>query len=120
MRTASQRLGAAGELAAARFLRENNYEVLDRNWRCQAGELDLVARAGNGQLVAIEVKTRSSQRLGNGFDAINAAKYHRLQKLLIFWAQAHRMFMPQLRVDVVEVYPTAGGFECQLHQDVRS
>ena len=120
MQPAAQRLGAAGEQAAARFLAEHNYEVIDRNWRCQAGELDLVARAGNGQIVAVEVKTRSSKRFGTGFDAVSPVKYRRLNKLLILWAQAHQMFTAQLRVDVIEVYPSGSGFECQLHEEVSS
>lgn len=119
MRTAAQRLGAAGELAATQYLSENHYEILDRNWRCSAGELDAVARASNGQIVAVEVKTRSSTRYGTGFDAITDQKYHRLHKLLILWAQAHRMFIAQPRVDVVEVYPEGRGFTCFVHQSVQ-
>ena len=120
MQTAKQRLGADGEQAAAAFLTGQHYEILDRNWRCPAGELDLVARAGNGQITAVEVKTRSSQRYGSGFEAISAAKFCRLNRLLISWAQCHRMFLAELRVDIVEVYLTATGFECRLHENVRS
>ncbi|WP_190265054.1 YraN family protein [Glutamicibacter nicotianae] len=120
MQTQKQRLGADGERAAAAFLAGQHYEILDRNWRCPAGELDLVARAGNGQIVAVEVKTRSSQRFGSGFDAITPAKFRRLNKLLLFWARSHRLFLPELRVDVVEVYATATGFDCNLHENVHS
>lgn len=120
MQTAKQRLGAAGEQAAAEYLRGHHYEILERNWRSPAGELDLVARAGNGQIVAVEVKTRSSQRFGSGFDAISPAKFRRLNRLLILWAQSHQMFIVQLRVDIVEVYPCTSGFTCQLHEDVHS
>lgn len=74
MRTAAQRLGAVGEAATAAYLSQNHYEILDRNWRCSAGELDAVARLGNGQIVGIEVKTRTSQRFGTGFEAITAQK----------------------------------------------
>ncbi|TAP27179.1 MULTISPECIES: YraN family protein [Micrococcaceae] len=119
MCTAAQRLGAAGEQAAAEYLSHNDYEILDRNWRCSAGELDAVARAGNGQIVAIEVKTRSSQRFGTGFDAINAQKYRRLHKLLILWAQAHAMFIAQPRIDIVEVYPSGDQYLFDLHQSVQ-
>lgn len=120
MRTAAQRLGAAGEQAAAHYLCQQNYQVLDRNWRCSAGELDLVAKDPAGNIVAVEVKTRSSLRFGTGFDAISPAKYRRLLKLLMLWGQAHQLFIPQLRVDVVEVYPNGTGFDCQVHQAVQS
>lgn len=119
MRTAAQRLGAAGEQAAARYLCEHHYEILDRNWRCSAGELDAVARTASGQIAAIEVKTRSSTRYGTGFDAITAQKYRRLHKLLILWAQAHRLFIPQPRVDIIEVYPDGTGYTCLLHPAVQ-
>ncbi|MGQ3384970.1 YraN family protein [Glutamicibacter sp. TV12E] len=120
MRTAAQRLGAAGELAAANYLSDHQYEILDRNWRCSVGELDAVARAGNGQIVAVEVKTRSSTRFGTGFDAITAQKYRRLHRLLILWAQAHRTFIAEPRVDILEVYPQGPGYTFLLHQSVQA
>lgn len=120
MRTAAQRLGAAGEQAASQYLSEHHYQILDRNWRCSAGELDAVAKAENGQIVAIEVKTRSTTGFGTGFEAITAQKYRRLHRLLILWAQAHCLFIAQPRIDIVEVYPHGDQWRFELHQSVQA
>ena len=121
MQTPQQQLGAAGEAAAARYLSGLGWQLLDANWRCRAGELDLVGRDPAGQLAAIEVKTRSTTRYGTGFDAITPAKHQRLHRLLISWAKAHGIYCPVLRVDVIEAYPDGhGGFHCILHERVES
>ncbi|KXC07184.1 YraN family protein [Microbacterium hominis] len=97
-------LGRAGEDRAARHLALNGYTVLDRNWRCAVGEIDIVAVDG-GDLVVVEVKTRRSVMFGHPFDAVDARKRARLWRLAHAWASAH----PDLsrrrrtRVDVIGV-----------------
>ena len=59
-RSIRQRLGRAGENAACELLRCLNMDILARNWRCRAGELDIVARDG-GEIVFVEVKTMRSR-----------------------------------------------------------
>ncbi|MFJ2617767.1 YraN family protein [Glutamicibacter sp. NPDC087344] len=121
MRTTQQQLGDRGEAAAAEFLIAAGYWILERNWRCRFGELDLVARDPAGALAAVEVKTRSSMRFGTGFDAVHPAKFARLQRLLIAWCQAHGSYCPAPRVDVIEVYPAPdGSLSCRHLKDVRS
>ncbi len=72
------RVGKRGEDIANEFLLARGYEVIDRNWRCSAGEIDIVARQGRS-LVVVEVKTRSSLFAGHPFEAITAAKLARLR-----------------------------------------
>ena len=75
-------LGVRGEDAAAAWYRSASYEILDRNWRCAEGEIDLVARsAEGGVLVFCEVKTRSSARFGSPFEAVTPAKQRRVRAL---------------------------------------
>ena len=81
-------LGRAGEARAAAYLRERGYRILDQNWRCRDGEIDLVAAHG-GQLVFVEVKTRRGVGFGHPFDAITARKLARLQRLAVAWVVAH-------------------------------
>ncbi|MGZ0710657.1 YraN family protein (plasmid) [Coraliomargarita sp. W4R53] len=81
--------GRAGEDRAACYLEALGYTVLDRNWRCAAGEIDLVVERGQ-ELVIVEVKTRRSDRFGHPFEAINARKRARLWRLGVAWAIAHR------------------------------
>ena len=69
-------LGAYGERLAAQHLVEQGLVVLDRNWRCDAGEIDLVLREG-AVLVICEVKTRSSDACGTPHEAVTPAKLER-------------------------------------------
>ncbi len=75
-----QALGAYGETLAARHLVEQGMVLLERNWRCEAGEIDLVLRDGD-VLVVCEVKTRSSLRYGTPHEAVTDIKVARLRRL---------------------------------------
>lgn len=88
-------LGRFGEQVAG-------LEVLDRNWTCRHGEIDLVAREGS-VLVVCEVKTRTSTRYGTPFEAVTAAKATRLRRLASAWLDAHDLQPPGVRIDVVSV-----------------
>ncbi|WP_261164159.1 YraN family protein [Microbacterium sp. Marseille-Q6965] len=81
-------LGRAGEDRAADHLRSRGYEILDRNWRCDQGELDIVALGDDG-VVAVEVKTRSGTRFGHPFEAVDERKLRRLWRLAYAWRRAH-------------------------------
>jgi putative endonuclease len=75
-----QGLGRRGERLAADHLAAKGYEILARNWRCETGELDLVARDGSC-LAMVEVRTRRGQKLGTPEDSVTAAKQARLVAL---------------------------------------
>ncbi|MEV4774674.1 YraN family protein [Microbacterium sp. LWH12-1.2] len=85
---AKDELGRAGEERAARHLIDLGYTVLDRNWRCAQGELDIVAVRG-AHLAVIEVKTRRSAAFGHPFEAIDGRKRRRLWQLAHAWVEAH-------------------------------
>ena len=97
-----QALGAWGERRAADHLVGQGMVVLDRNWRCDEGELDLVLREGD-TLVACEVKTRTSFSHGSPHEAVTDAKLARLQRLALRWVEAHGVRPPDVRVDLVAV-----------------
>ena len=97
-----QALGAYGETLAARHLVGQGMVLLDRNWRCEAGEIDLVLRDGD-VLVACEVKTRRSDACGTPHQAVDATKLERLHRLVWLWAQAHGVHPQEVRVDLVAV-----------------
>jgi putative endonuclease len=100
-------LGAYGERLAVRELESAGLEVLDRNWRCSLGEIDIVARAP-GALVVCEVKTRAGTRFGSPIEAITPEKAERLYRLGAAWAAAHGCDDQRLRVDVVSVVLSRG------------
>ena len=88
--------------------------VLDRNWRCDLGELDLVLRDGE-VLVACEVKTRSSGRCGSPHEAIGVAKLARLHDLLWRWCEERGLRPEHTRVDLVAVLRAERGRACLDH-----
>ena len=94
-------LGALGEELAARQLSVAGYETVTRNWRCQAGELDLVARQGEC-LVQVHVRTRRGQALGPPEESITPAKQARLVNLAETYVQAAD-WPGDWRIDVVAV-----------------
>jgi putative endonuclease len=101
-------LGAYGERIAVRVLTDAGLTVLDRNWRCREGELDVVARDGDA-LVFCEVKTRTGTGFGHPVEAVTAEKRRRLRLLARSWLAAHDHHAPDLRFDVVGVHVPARG-----------
>jgi putative endonuclease len=102
--TARQRsaLGAYGEALAAQHLTRQGMVVLDRNWRCEVGELDLVLRDGR-VLVVCEVKTRSSVAYGSPLEAVTEQKAARLRRLAARWLADHDVHPAEVRIDLVGV-----------------
>ncbi|OZB86318.1 MAG: hypothetical protein B7X41_14245 [Microbacterium sp. 14-71-5] len=83
-------LGRAGEDRAAEHLTRLGYRILDRNWRCDEGELDIVAQC-DGVLAFVEVKTRRTLDYGHPFEAIDERKRKRLWRLVHVWVREHPM-----------------------------
>jgi putative endonuclease len=99
---AKDALGRRGEAIAAEHLVARGLTVLDRNWRCPQGEIDLVARDGS-ELVFVEVKTRAGLAYGHPLEAITAAKLARLRRLAAAWCEAHPGGHDRIRIDAVAV-----------------
>ena len=93
-------LGREGEQAAVGYLESCGFRILDRNWRCADGEIDIVA-VERHTLVVCEVKTRSGTRYGTPIDAVGQAKRRRLRKLAALWLSAHGIRFDQVRIDVL-------------------
>lgn len=105
---ARQRTGAAGEQRAADWYVAAGYIIVARNWRCRAGEVDLVASKG-AVVVFCEVKTRSSDRFGSPAEAVTPQKQRRIRQVATAWLQADDVgrgsprVRRQLRFDVASV-----------------
>lgn len=122
----NQAVGAYGERRAAAALEDAGLVVVDRNWRCELGEIDLVAvRPGRGpgdpltrarELVVVEVKTRTSTRFGTPAGQVTAAKAARLRALAARWVQEHPAARSvPVRVDVVGVLLVPGAAPVVQH-----
>jgi putative endonuclease len=99
---ARRALGADGETAVAEWYVEHGYEVVERNWRCRAGELDLVLRRGR-TFVFCEVKTRSSDAFGAPVEAVTRTKQARLRHLAAQWLEEAPLHATDIRFDVASV-----------------
>ena len=97
-----RRLGQQGEVIAADYLGEQGYLILARNWRCSAGELDIVARE-EGTLAFVEVRTRRGDRFGTPEESITPTKQAKLVELAQIYLQEHGLADENWRIDVVAV-----------------
>jgi putative endonuclease len=115
MTSAAERnsLGRYGEALAARRLVDEGMVLLDRNWRCDAGEIDLVLRDGR-TLVVCEVKTRRSVALGHPLAAVTPQKAGRLRRLAARWLAEHDLRPDDVRIDMVGIVrPSRGRVEVE-------
>lgn len=95
-------VGAYGERVAAAHLTAAGMVVLERNWRCAIGEIDIVARDGD-TLVFCEVKTRTGTGFGHPLEAVTARKAARLRRLAAAWTRERGVHLPDIRIDLVGV-----------------
>ena len=107
MRSSRRGLGRWGERVAAEHLEGLGYIILERNYRCPIGEIDIVARHGE-YLVFVEVRTKRSRALGTPEESITLSKQHRLIDLAQTYIQSHELPSPW-RIDVVAVEPNRRG-----------
>jgi putative endonuclease len=104
---ARRALGASGEDLAAGWYAAEGYQVLDRNWRCREGELDLVLRRRD-VVVFCEVKARRGPAFGTPAEAVVASKQRRIRLLALRWLEAHPGVSGELRFDVAAVEARRG------------
>jgi len=101
-------LGTYGEQLAARYLADRGVQVVERNWRCAHGEVDLVARDGDC-LVFCEVKTRRSVRFGDPVEAVDWRKMAKLRRLAAAWLREHDVRCARVRIDVIAILRPVDG-----------
>ena len=105
---ATQELGRYGEDLAVELLSGLGMVILERNWRCELGEIDIVARDGT-TLVICEVKTRTNTAYGPAIDGVTPRKAARLRRLAVRWLIDHPEHPGEIRIDVVGILrPTHG------------
>ncbi|MCT7659308.1 YraN family protein [Mycobacterium deserti] len=95
-------IGALGEQLAVEHLQSLGLRVVERNWRCRYGELDVIA-ADAGAAVFVEVKTRTSDRFGGVAQAVTEQKVRRLRRLAGMWLASQEGNWASVRIDVIGV-----------------
>lgn len=121
-------LGDRGEAAAAKFIKAEGFRIIEKNFRCKSGEIDIIARDGD-TVVFVEVKTRSSDGYGSPVEAVGPVKIRRIirasETYLATHSQGRRSHQPYpaphppkaVRYDVVSVELKDGRLECELIKD---
>ena len=100
-----QEIGKWGENLACQYLQENNYKIVERNFLCRQGEIDIVAKdLTKDELVFIEVKTRSNFKYGNPADAVDKQKQRHMVQAIRYYLYKNQIQDVPIRVDVIEVY----------------
>lgn len=107
-------VGIYGEQVAVDHLERAGFVVLERNWHCDIGEIDIVALDG-ATVVACEVKTRSGLGFGSGLDAVTPEKLARLYRLAHRWRDDAGRWGADLRVDVIAVHRRPHGEPQVVH-----
>jgi putative endonuclease len=100
---AKDAVGSYGEQVAVQHLEQAGFTIVARNWRCEIGEIDIVALEGP-TVVVCEVKTRSGLGYGSGLEAVSRSKAARLRRLGHRWLVEHAAPGTQLRFDVLAVH----------------
>ncbi len=99
-------LGKWGERLVAEYLRKKGWKIIETNYRCRLGEIDLIAEKGK-YLAFVEVKLRKSDRFGQAAEAVTVGKQRKLRVTAeLYLAETHTDLQP--RFDVAEVYAPQG------------
>ena len=98
-----QELGKEGEDFAADYLQKQGYEIIDRNFECKQGEIDIIAKDKN-EYVFIEVKTRQNFHYGMPCEAVDERKQKHIWNATRYYIYSHKLEDQYIRIDVIEIY----------------
>ena len=115
MKRSARETGTWYEENAARYLEQQGYRILEKNFRCRQGEIDLIAEE-SGYLVFIEVKYRRTSRLGTGEEAVNTKKQRRILGAARWYLMEHGMHLCRFDVAAIngtEITLIRNAFECR-------
>lgn len=99
----TQKIGKFGEDEAATFLKEKGYKILERNFSCKRGEIDIIALDKN-EIVFIEIKARVSLKYGLPSEAVTKYKIKHIYKTAEYYLYTRNLEKENCRIDVIEVY----------------
>ena len=94
--------GKFGETVAASYLEKQGYEIIERNFRCRLGEVDIICKKNN-QIVFVEVKTRTSDQYGAPSEAVTKDKMNKIRKVAALYMMSEKITNYQVKFDVMEI-----------------
>ena len=102
-----QLIGKIGEDKATEYLKKNNYKIVERNFSCKIGEIDIIAKDRNvklnNELVFFEVKTRSNLNYGRPAEAVNYEKRKHIYRVAKYYILKNNLCNNPIRFDVIEI-----------------
>lgn len=109
--------GKKGEELASKYLKNNGYEVINQNFRCKLGEIDLIA-IKNNTIIFIEVKTRSNTKFGTPEQAVDSNKRkHILRTSQVFLAK-NKLNNYDLRFDIISIYMNGNIYKIEHFKNI--
>ena len=96
-------IGKIGEDIASKYLIEKGYIIIERNFRCKQGELDIIAKFEES-IVFVEVKTRTNKKYGEPIDAVTYMKKMHILKSINYYLYSKGIENQSIRIDIIEVY----------------
>lgn len=106
---AKQQLGKIGENLASEYLEKQGYLILERNFACRRGEIDIIAK-DEKEFVFVEVKTRKSLKFGYPAEAVTNIKRKHMQKAAQYYLYKNKLNGRYVRFDVIEIYWSKHGY----------
>ncbi len=111
-----KKLGAWGESFALDYLVKKGYEFIEKNYHTRFGEIDLIMRK-DGQLVAVEVKTRKSNAFGIAEYSINRKKFQAIQSAMFVFVESHEDLNPEWQLDILVIEKNTPGEPEIIHYE---
>ena len=96
-------LGIFGEFKACEYLKKNNYKIIERNFVCRQGEIDIIALSQKKELIFIEVKTRQNLKYGRPCEAVTHQKRMKILLCSKYYIMLHNLYNIPVMYDVIEV-----------------
>lgn len=102
MKTSAKLLGTIGEQKSCDYLTEDGYEILEKNYRCKFGEIDIIAKKG-GLIIFIEVKTRSKNNFCEPEESVNDFKIRHIRNCANYYIQQKELGDYEFNFDVISI-----------------
>lgn len=108
MELTTRQIGQCGEIAAARYLRDNDYDIITANYHTKMGEIDIIAMSPDDVMVFVEVKTRNEVAIANPSEWVTREKQNKIIATALAFVKAYK-YDGTSRFDVIEVFIKKGG-----------